>query len=264
MKIEVNVKLIDLDEDYEISPPNPQSALVQLMTNLVGSLNNHPDLQNVTPLIGSQQFPDIEFPPENSTITIDVVLVNTPEDIPMALDNDNLSDVVGAFATSSGVFDDTRYQADRFRVLVACGDDFYRQFVARERLSEPDPSDGVHDLDYLKATLVTIGHEIAHAVEFITHCGGMTPEEVDLCHDEELIEFDMADGCTGRGMRSDLPQGISPEEADFIMEERVEEKGQEWTEWALNLAPPELVERCLKAYAPPSPDPEPMSLSDGP
>jgi hypothetical protein len=43
------------------------------------------------------------------------------------------------------------------------------------------------------------------------------------------------------------------------MEERVEAKGKEWTEWALALAPPELIENCLKTYAP-APEPAATTL----
>jgi hypothetical protein len=173
-----------------------------------------------------------------------------------------MDEAVGAFANSSGAFDDTRWAADKFRVLVVCGDEFYKRHVKAERALEKNLWSDQYDLDYLKGAVTTLTHEVMHAIEFISHGGGLSPEQVDNAHDEDYFPFSLRDVCSGKGIRADMPVDLSRENAEEIMEERVEHLGRDLTDWVMDRVSPALVEQCIKAYAPRKP--EPVSELDSP
>jgi hypothetical protein len=208
MKIKLAVSLLNISDEYEIAPPKADTPLIQLITEMASVLEGHPSLNCLTPLIGPMDFPDLEFLLPGAELTIEVVLCNEPEDLSSILDQD-MGEAVGVFANSSGAFDDTRWAADKFRVLVVCGDEFYKRHVKAQRNQEQDPWSNQYDLDYLGGALTTLTHEITHAVEFIAHGGGLTPEQVDESHDEGYFPYNLHDICSGRGIRSDVSPAIS-------------------------------------------------------
>lgn len=263
MKVRLAVSLINLNEDYEVAPPKADAPLVKLLTEMASVLEGHPSLNNLVPLIGPADFPELEFPSVDAEMTIEVVLCNEPEDLCIILDR-GMGEAVGVFANSSGAFDETRWAADKFRVLVACGDEFYKRHVKAERALEHDPWSSLYDLDYLKGALTTLTHEVMHAIEFINHGGGLPPEQVDNAHDEDYFPFSLRDVCSGRGIRTDMPAELSREDADELMEQRVEHLGRELTDWAIDRVSPALVQRCIKAYAPRAPEPSSELYSPGP
>lgn len=260
MKVRLAASLINLPEEYDIAPPKADSPLVKLMTEMASVLEAHPSLSNVTPLTGPDEFPDLVFPLPESELTIEVLLCNEPQDLNTILDQD-MGEAIGVFANSSGAFDDTRWAADKFRVLVVCGDAFYKRHVKAQRDLEQDPWSDRYDLDYLKEVATTLTHEVMHAIEFITHGGGLTPEQVDNAHDEDYFPYSLHDVCSGRGIRQDVPADMCRDEVEELMEQRVEHLGTELTDWAIQRVSRASVERCIKAYAPKAPerDDEPYS-----
>jgi len=262
MKVRLAVSLINLNEDYEVAPPKADAPLVKLLTAMASVLEGHPSLNNLAPLIGPADFPELEFPSVDAEMTIEVVLCNEPEDLSIILDR-GMGEAVGVFANSSGAFDETRWAADKFRVLVVCGDEFYKRHVKAERALEQDPWKSQYDLDYLKGAVTTLTHEVMHAIEFINHGGGLSPEQVDNAHDEDYFPFSLRDVCSGRGIRTDMPIELSREDADEFMEQRVEHLGRELTDWAIDRVSPALVQRCIKAYAPRAPEPSSELYSPG-
>jgi hypothetical protein len=249
MKIKLDVQSLDLDEDYEAAPAKEGTPLTILVRAIAQALEQHPDLQSVATLTNLNSHPDILFPDQESTVVVEVILCDKSQDIPMILNTD-MEAPLGVFATSSGAFDQDSWYADKFRVIVAVNEAALREFFRDQRQLEMDPQSNSHDREYLKAYLNTLPHEIAHAVEFISHGGGLTPDQVDIDCEHGLLDCDMQDICTGRGIRHDMPASLEDDEADDIMEERVEAQGREWLDWALQRVPAPLVEACLKAYAP--------------
>jgi hypothetical protein len=249
MKIKLNVQSLSLDEDYEIAPAKEGTPLTILVRALALALEQHPDLRSVKCLINQASNPDILFPEPDSTVRVDVVLCDKYEDIPSILDN-SMEPPLGVFATSSGLFDREKWYADTFRVIVALNERKVRENFRHLRALEMNPKSDMHDQQYLEAYLNTLTHELVHAVEFITHGGGLTPEQVDGVYEDGLLAASVEDVCSGRGLRTDMPAYLSDSTANAMMEDRVEAKGREWLEWAIQKVPAPLVDACLKAYAP--------------
>lgn len=253
MKVRLEVSLINLPEEYDIAPPKADSPLVKLLTEMASVLEAHPSLSDVIPLTGPSEFPDLEFPPADAEMTIEVVLCEETKDISITLDEDT-GGAIGVFAIWSGAFDPTHWAADKFRVMVVCGDEFCERHIKSQIAREGNHRSSQHDLKYLKDALTILTHEVMHAIEFITHGGGLTPEQVDNAHDEGHFPFTLNDVCTGRGIRTDVPTHLTRENAVKLMEQRVEHLGRDLTDWVIDRVSPALVQCCIKAYAPKAPE----------
>jgi hypothetical protein len=249
VQIKLNVQPLSIDDDFDITPVQEGSSLVKLVRAVASAMENHPELKSVQSLVDPKYRNELVFPGDDAVIEVDVLLCGRHEDIPMIIDS-SMQAPLGVFATSSGSFDRTRWAADRFRVVMACDEEYLRGFVLSQRDMESNPGSDLHDIEYLSAYLTTLTHEIAHAVEFIAHGGGLTPEEVDNAFDEELFDWPIKHVCNGQGIRQDMSTHLSDEEADEIMEDRVEAQGAKWLEWALTKVPKSMVSDCLKACAP--------------
>lgn len=249
MQIKLNVQPLSIDDDFDITPAQEGSPLVKLVRAIASAMENHPDLMSVQSLVDPECRNDLAFPNDDEAIEVDVLLCGSHEDIPMIIDS-NMVAPLGVFATSSGNFDRERWTADRFRVIVSCDDEYLKGLFLAQRNLESNPNSDRHDHEYLNFYLNTLTHELAHAIEFIAHGGGLTPEEVDNAHDEGLFDWSLQHVCNGQGIRPDMPIHLSAEEADEVMEQRVEAQGMQWLEWALSKVPQSLVTDCLKAYTP--------------
>lgn len=241
--IEIQVKPVDVHPDYEIESPASDCPLAKLTTALAQVMETHPDFVQARFEHSVSLFDEIEIP--DRPLKIEVVLCKNVEDVGTLIDNDDLSDCVGAFAISSGLFNPDCWKADTFRVVVPCDMDYLKNFILEERDKEIDPADDRHDLRFLMAYLVTLTHELAHAREFIVHGQGLTPEEIDNYHDAGLIDVDCLDVASGRMIREDMLEADREESID-IMESRVEEQGRDWLDWALRRVDPGLVESVLE------------------
>lgn len=190
LSIDLHILPVSIDPDYEIEAPSPDCPLAALVRALAQSMAHHPDFR--APLFepADQRFTELE--PADKPRIIEVVLCKNVDDIPILLDSDRLQGAVGAFAISSGLFDTVCWMADAFRVVVPCDLAYLRDFAAGERDKETDPQDDRYDLEYLKAYLVTLTHELAHAREFILHGEGHTPAEIDDAFDCGLMKFPSA------------------------------------------------------------------------
>ncbi|WP_455233471.1 hypothetical protein [Geopseudomonas aromaticivorans] len=238
----------DLDDFAALDASSP---LARLFTAVAQTMNDHPDLQAISGMQPAECYPDIEFPDPQSEISIEVVLCGATDDIPAVLDHDfGGQSPLGAFATSSGLFDTSAWLADRFRVLVSCSEDDLRQHILDERSQEMDPYSGQHDHHYLFSYLNTLTHELRHAVDFIEHGNGLTPSQVDDFNDTGDFEFGLRDVANGRGIRDDVDAELDDDEADNLMEDRVEAAGREWLSWALAKIEPGLFEEALAACTP--------------
>lgn len=249
MKILLNLKTcqgIDLDD---LQPVNLNTPLTRMIKALVEVIGQHPDLQDVQPVLAPTDYLHLEFPALESAQTVDIHLCATSEEIDLILDR-NMDNCLGVFATSSGFFDRERWSADRFRVLMACDEQELREHMRLEASEDRDEGRQPRYETYLVAYLITLTHELAHAVEFIRHCAGLTPEEVESSWEDGSLELSVSDVCSGRGIREDMPCDMDENVANEVMEDRVEEQGIEWLEWAIARLPVEYLSDCAKAYAP--------------
>lgn len=240
--IGIEVKPVDVHADYEVEPPPEDCPLASLVRAVAQVMQSHPSFSDVAFLAPSEMLGEIE--PPDRDLKIEVVLCARREDIGVLLDNP-MEDCIGCFATTSGAFNPDTWKADCFRVIVPCDVEYLRAFVAEQRSMELDPEDDRYDINALKAYLVTVTHELSHAREFILHGHGLTPAEVDDYYDAGLIDYDCFDVCTGRMIREEMLEQ-SLEECTQIMEERVEEEGRKWLDWAARQIEPERFDAVLE------------------
>lgn len=245
--IDIDILPVSVAPDYEIEAPSLDCPLAALVRALALSMVFHPDFRAPQFEPADERFTELE--PTERPRVIEVVLCKNVDDLPILLDNDNLKGAVGAFAISSGLFDTDCWMADAFRVVVPCDLSYLRTFAAEERDKETDPQDDRYDLEYLKAYLVTLTHELAHAREFILHGEGHTPAEIDDAFDCGLIDVDCKDVASGRLIRADMLE-LDPEESVEVMEDRVEAQGRAWLDWAFARVPRELSDEVLREIRP--------------
>lgn len=254
MKISLKLKGINIHPDYEIDPPDMASPLAKAMQAATDALNSHPALQNIKRLINPANYPDVDFPDPDSEYEIEVVLCKSASDLQTLCDlqQEHEHPPIGYFSINAGAFEPDCYLSDAFRVIVACDEDFYRDFVSKERQEEVDPGSDSYDRDYLAAYLITISHEIVHAIEFIEHGGGFTPHELEALCDDGAFDFCVNDAATGLYARPEMQHlfDADPSEITQAMEDRVEEKGRSLMHWAMSRIPDDLIEECVSSYAP--------------
>ncbi|AXH59844.1 hypothetical protein [Pseudomonas amygdali] len=247
MKVLLNLKTCEEIDLEDLQPVNLNTPLTLMIKALVDVIGQHPDLQDVQPILAASNYPHLEFPGSESAITVDIHLSATSEEIDLILDRD-MDNCLGVFATSSGFFDRERWTANRFRVLMACDEQELREHMKLEASEDRDEGRQPRYETYLVAYLITLTHELAHAVEFIRHGAGLTPEEVESAWEDGSLDLSVSDVCSGRGIREDMPCDMDEDVANEVMEERVEAQGIEWLEWALDRLPAEYLRGCTKAY----------------
>lgn len=126
-------------------------------------------------------------------------------------------------------FNDEAHFARHHRVLAVSDRD---EFIRLTRELAEDDRDPERWLDeYVEAWLLTVFHEIAHALLFAENAALLPPAEIDLLADAGEIDHDIFDCSTGYGIRAFAIDGIeswaeSLEEAEAMMEAHVEERGR--------------------------------------
>lgn len=238
VKLECKEVPADLAAELEI-PPVPDSSLKRAFQALAKSLNAHPAMSNLATGLSPADYPDIEFASPGDEITVEIMLIpNRDAYEALGVECDDTSPL-GVFLTTGGPLEgEESYLATRFRVLVLCDE---REFVSHllvERDSEMDPSSTEYDHEYVAAFLNTLTHEVAHAVEFISHGHGLTPAQVEIWNDMGVLDRDLTDIITGRWIRADMQDdlfvdiGLTTE----VMEVRVERTGRKWLSDCLSLS----------------------------
>lgn len=140
------------------------------------------------------------------------------------------TDAQGIFLVNGTPLEEESYLATGFRALVLCDEEELFAYARGEREQETDPTTDRYDADYVRTYFNTLTHEVAHAVEFISHGHGLTPAQVDIWNDSGELDRDIGDITTGRWIREDmqderfLDEGFTNE----VTEGRVEEQGYDW------------------------------------
>lgn len=226
------------------------TPLHKIVVHVIEQMMTHPALRSPQ-WLGHKIVAESEFAPPvpNKPINIDFVLIDNDEAMSYW---DAPSNCLGFHSLTSGVYEseDGDILSTKHRVVMKLCEKQYRRYVLEERQQETDPTSSRHDLEYLISYLVTITHEIAHCVEWISWTNGMTPSDVQNGIEDESIDLKMLDISAGNGIIMEFDGDMSDDKLNHLMEERVEGKGRQWLrDLALD---PDLIDEVCEHYAPDS------------
>lgn len=248
MKLKLNAIEFPLHTEFEL-PRLADNAIVRATKKIIEVLNNHPSLKRIQPIIDPADFPDIEFPRRGAELELDIFLASH-EDVFLDWCNDETRLPRGMFLINSGSIDTESPCSEKLRVIINCDAAKFTQDMINERMYEMDPFSDQYDHEYLRDWLTTITHEVAHAIEFVTHGHGLTPAEIDAAFDADLFDYGTNEVVTGWNIRPDMLEINEPYEANQIMEYRVEDKGKALITWCYQHISHEILEDCLKECSP--------------
>lgn len=222
--------------DIETLIPSLENKYAQIVRALISTLNTHPDLMQVKPLLGSKDYPDIDFPPMGSELDIEVYLANNLEQArDIFVEGLDSPDWLGKFFMLSHDMDENDenecYLANAFRIIVSVDESHLIQW-AQEQLEDW----GEVDIDeVVEMSLVTLTHEVMHVRDFIAHAHGLTPHQVEKAWDDSLFDYSPQDVVTGLYIRQDMSgEEMDNEQAVEVMEDRVEIAGRRLLQDCLN------------------------------
>lgn len=209
----INFKIKEAPEDYKLTSESKvydiYSLMVKKLNELDLKINN--DYQ--------VECEDIKFPKK---IDINIIFVNGTDIFNHYFEEEIAQNTYGVFNISNGdgfLGDDSL--SKEFSVLV---DASYESFkYAYDNYSTDNK------VDFISRYLVTLTHEINHALEFIENSGGLTPYQVDEHFDSGTFNYTVNDCCTGYGLPqyfNDFENVFNEEDIYDTMEERVENKGR--------------------------------------
>lgn len=227
---------LELVDDPEALDCNSSNQYAQLVRKLMRALDQVPGAKDVVALINPSDYPQIAFPDSKITIPITVLLMPSHELMNEIFCDCNYSgDTLGQFLIQSHGLDEQECAfAQAHRIVIGCDEDYLLQCAM-----EIDEETGLDDKDIHHLVfdyLATFTHELFHATEFIEHTHGLTPHDVDLWNDEGSLNFGIREACNGLMIRIDMQEPISMEEADQIMEDRVEGAGRSLLSQCLNVS----------------------------
>lgn len=207
----IKFKLKDAPIEYKLNSENKISEIYSYMVDKLNELE--------IKINNDYKITEIESP-EN--VNINIILVNGPEAFNYYFESDIAEKTYGVFNISNGDgLLGEEYLAKEFSVLVDASYDSFKN--AYKNFSNYDK------VDFISRYLVTLTHEINHALEFIENSGGLTPYQVEDYFDAGLFDYTVDDCCTGYGLPKyfDDFDGIDDEDEIYqIMEDRVENKGR--------------------------------------
>jgi hypothetical protein len=122
---------------------------------------------------------------------------------------------------------------DSHEVFINCNHSDILKACFKSRMDEFDPYSSKYDYSILNALLITLTHEIEHAVEFIENSNGLSPEQLDnmdvLTHEISYGIFSLpeAENVFFGEKYNDLMFEDKYEILNEMLEERIENKGQQ-------------------------------------
>lgn len=135
---------------------------------------------------------DLLFPKE-VVININFVSSSQKEELCAIFDFDS-EKTLGFYATSSGDgFIANSYHLNSFEVFVFCpsNEEYFNMIKDNQEYNFETLNES------LSRCLVTVTHEIYHALIFIESSGGMTPHEVDMVYNSDEFDNDISDCICG-------------------------------------------------------------------
>jgi hypothetical protein len=200
------------------------TPLGRLYRHLAAQLEARPELRRLRPRLPREYAEQLGHTAPPDHLHVQVVLAH-----PDALERWNApANSLGLFAVSSGGYEhcDEDVISTAFRVVIPVDEARLSRHLAEERALELDPDSDRHDRSNLMAFIITLPHELAHALEYIEHGNGLTPWEAQTLHEGGDLPLELFDLVTGRGVREDMPAELDREEAIERMEARVEARGR--------------------------------------
>jgi len=229
MSIKINIKHFDGSDfcEDELTYKSKDTLISKLMEDVALKTELLDELKNPSFKLAQGEIDDcgIEMPVKD--VFIEVVLIDNPEIFDYF---DAPENSLGFHAINSGVYesDDGDVLSKKHRVFIMVDESCLKNIIKNERDCEIDPTSSRNDAEYLKSYLVTVTHELAHCVEFITNANGLTPSDVANENENGNLSWDVREISTGHGILFPYDEDLEFSELVDIMEERVEEKGIKW------------------------------------
>jgi len=218
--------------NLDFKSENPISQFYRVLTDRLNDLNIQ------LPQNFKERYPKLEFP-EN--VDVKILMVDNNQIFKDYFDDDSAGATLGFFnLTNSKNILGTTNTANEFIVVVEADlkgfDVIYNKFAEKLNATKSE---------MLSRYLVTLTHELCHALEFIENSGGLTPLAVETLFEQNLFEYDV-DSCA-TGFYHDKYKkefaGVDYEDDHRIydiMEDRVEVKGRKLYQ-KLNVSNEELI-----------------------
>jgi len=258
-KYNLNIKFLDgeIVDDPGLSYRSADTPIHRLATDVIDKLSKHDDFQRVDFL---RKEADVSFFGLDTTPTddvdIDIIFFDNPEIFDWYNIENSSQDVpAGLFCIGAGVFEETDRSpiSAKLRVLVNVSEELITKHISAERKKELDPSSSKHDHEYIDAYMTTIGHELAHAIEFVEFSHSKSPMDAELTFqfnsDGEFLGeefFTLTDIVTGNGIYNNFADDNKP--LIQAMEDRVEARGKKWiSEIEIDKS---IMADCLSRYSP--------------
>lgn len=170
----------------------------------------------------SEAYPNIKFPEE---VEIKIFLIDKKEVFAQFFDSTECNTTLGVFriTNGNGLFGNDNY-TDDFSILVDSSMDNFNKLY---NMAKPNLPKKIFFENYL----ITLTHEISHALEFLENGGGLTPHQVELEFDKGNFDYTVEECAIGYNFPKyyDDYLGLDNERDEItiikIMEERVEAKG---------------------------------------
>lgn len=209
----INFKIKEAPEGFGLKHTNVISDVYKYMINELNNLcitidNNY-----------KEHYKEIDFP---DSVDINIIFVDGNKAFNFYFDEEVAQQTYGVFNITNGDgFLGEDYLAKEFTVLIDASDETFDSTYKKDS--------GNNKIDFISRYLVTMTHEIQHALEFIENSGGLTPHQVEDLFDNEVFDYSVNDCSTGYGIPQyfDDFEGVQDEDEVYqIMEERVELKGR--------------------------------------
>lgn len=205
------------DKRLDFGCENELSTLYRKLVERLNALNIKIP-QNV-----KDHYPDIDFP---KSVDINILMVDNNAFFQECFDAESAKKTLGFFNLTNmkNILGPTDVPDDFIVVIEADINNFnhlYTQYATYLDITKEE---------LLSRYLVTLTHEICHAIEFIENSGGLTPFVVDELFEKDLFEHEVDTCATGYShskYQKDY-EGVDKADDDRItdiMEDRVELKG---------------------------------------
>lgn len=173
------------NEEYLELSFGKENPVSEIYRELVDSLNEKKITieSNIAEL-----YPKIKFPEE---VEIKILLIDKKEVFASFFDSTECNTTLGVFSITNGdgLFGDDNY-TDEFRVLVDASMDNFKYLYG---LYKPNIPERI----FFEHYLITLTHEISHALEFLENGGGLTPNQVDIEFDNGNFDYTVDECATG-------------------------------------------------------------------
>ena len=205
------------NDSLDFSAENEISKFYRKLVDRLNALNiKRP--QNV-----KEKYPNIDFP---EAVEVKILMIDNNKIFQEYFDDESAKKTLGLFnLTNSKQILGKTNMPDEFIVLIEADinnfNRLYNQYASYLDITKEE---------LLSRYLVTLTHEICHAVEFIENSGGLTPFKVEELFEADLFGHDVDSCATGHGHLKYAKDyvGVDREDDDAvtdIMEDRVESKG---------------------------------------